>query len=162
MKSVWWISEGQNPRVAIVARPRGDDWLEDDLAGLRHAGIDVLVSLLRDDEAEELGLAEEGAIARRVGMRFISYPVPDRCTPQDEAGFGRLVAELADLVKAGRRVGAHCRGCIGRSTVLTASMLIALGMDAEEALLRIEAARECYVPDTQAQRDWILRFQATP
>jgi protein-tyrosine phosphatase len=162
MKSVWWVDEGRNPRVAIVPRPRGDDWLEEDLASLKKAGIDVLVSLLRADEAEELGLAEEGAIAERLGMRFISYPVPDRCTPHDGSGFRKLVSELAEAVKEGHRVGAHCRACIGRSTVLIASVLIAQGMDPEDALLRIAQARECFVPDTPEQREWILQFRAAP
>jgi protein-tyrosine phosphatase len=162
MKSVWWVEEGQNPRVAIVARPRGGEWLEDDLTAMKNAGIDVVVSLLREDEAEELGLADEATTAERLGMRFISYPIPDRCTPQDGSGFRRLVSELAELVKEGHRVGAHCRACIGRSTVLTSSVLIALGVDPEDALLRIEAARECFVPDTPEQREWILQFRAAP
>lgn len=162
MNSVWWIDEGEGPRVAIVARPRGEEFLEEDLAEMKRNGIDVLVSLLHADEAQWLGLAEEGAIAERLGMRFISYPVPDRTTPQDEAGFRKLVAELASLVRKGDRVGAHCRACIGRSTVLIASLLIALGMDPEDALRRIEQARECWVPDTPEQRDWILQFRAMP
>ena len=160
MNTIWWINEGQTPRVALVPRPRGDDWLEDDLAGLKDAGIGVLVSLLCAEEAQELGLAEEGAIAERLGMRFIAYPVPDRCTPPDGNGFRTLVSELADLVREGHRVGAHCRACIGRSTVLIASLLIALGMEPEDALRRIETARECWVPDTPEQRAWILQFQA--
>jgi protein-tyrosine phosphatase len=162
MNNVWWIDEGRGPRVAIVARPWSMETLEQDLTGMRNAGIDMLVSLLGVEEAEELGLAEEGAIAERLGMKFISYPVPDRCTPPDGVGFRRLVTELAGLVKEGHRVGAHCRACIGRSTVLIASLLIALGMDPEDALRRIERARECWVPDTQEQRAWILRFRATP
>lgn len=160
MKSVWWVEEDEAQRVGIVARPRGDDWLEGDLAALKRDGIDVIVSLLGEDEAQELGLVEESAIAERLGIRFISYPVSDRTTPRDMAGFRRLVSELAGQVRDGRRVGAHCRACIGRSTVLIASVLIALGMDPEDALLRIEAARECFVPDTPEQREWILRFRA--
>ncbi|HTV82375.1 MAG TPA: hypothetical protein VME18_06975 [Acidobacteriaceae bacterium] len=159
MKSIWWIEERRDPRLAIVARPRGMNWLEDDLARLRSAGIDLLVSLLCEDEAEELGLADEAATAERLGMRFISYPVPDRCTPGDEAGFRKLVCDLAGLVNEGHRVGAHCRGCIGRSTVLVASVLVQMGWDPGDALLRIEAARECPVPDTREQRAWILQFR---
>lgn len=161
MNSIWWIEEGQTRRMAIVPRPRGDDWLEEDLARLKDGGIDVLVSLLCADEARELGLAEEAGLAEQLGMRFISYPVPDRTTPRDMAGFRRLVSELAALVREGHRVGAHCRACIGRSTVLIAAVLIALGMDARDALSRIEAARDCWVPDTPEQREWILQFRAT-
>lgn len=162
MNTIWWVDEGRGQRVAIVARPWDGGTLEKDLAALKSGGIDVLVSLLGEDEAEELGLAEEGAIAERMGMRFISYPVPDRCTPPDRSGFRRLVSRLAELVKEGHRVGAHCRACIGRSTVLIASLLIALGMEPEDALRRIEAARACWVPDTAEQRAWILGFRATP
>lgn len=162
MNTVWWVDEGRGQRVAIVARPWGEESLEEDLAAMKKAGIDVVVSLLGQDETEMLGLAAEGAIAERLGMRFIAYPVPDRCTPPDEAGFRVLVNELAGMVREGRRVGAHCRACIGRSTVLIASLLIALGMDPEEALRRIEAARACRVPDTREQLEWILQFRVAP
>jgi len=59
-------------------------------------------------------------------------------------------------------VGAHCRGCIGRATVLIASVMIALGWDAAEALRRIERARGFAVPDTPEQLEWILNFSPEP
>ena len=48
-------------RVAIVARPRGGDWLCDELSALSSEGIDVLVSMLTDEESTELGLERESA-----------------------------------------------------------------------------------------------------
>jgi protein-tyrosine phosphatase len=159
---IYWIQDGQPPRLAIVPRPRGDDWLRDDLADLRAGGIDILVSFLPAFEAEELGLRDEGALAADAGLEFIWYPILDRTVPTDLAGFRELVRRLADEVRAGRRVGAHCRGCIGRSTVLIASIMIALGADAEVALAQIAQARGFQVPDTPEQRAWILSFRAEP
>ena len=159
MSRIYWIEDFNPPRLAIVARPRGDDWLRDDLAALKAGGIDVLVSLIEPAEAEELGLAAEGALAEHLGMRFVSYPIPDRCTPSDLAGFRLFVARLADMVRNGQRIGAHCRGCIGRSTVLVAAVLVALGTDPGDALMRIEDARGWPVPDTPEQRAWILAFR---
>src|ERR1700743_3176736 len=52
----YWINPGANGRLAIVPRPRGGDWLADDLHALRREGIDILVSLLTPSEVEELGL----------------------------------------------------------------------------------------------------------
>ena len=46
-------------KLAIVARPRGGDWLEDEVRALREAGITVLVSMLTAEEGEELGLQAE-------------------------------------------------------------------------------------------------------
>ena len=46
MKDIYWIGHDEHPHLAIVARPRGDDWLEEDLANLKRGGIEILVSLL--------------------------------------------------------------------------------------------------------------------
>jgi protein-tyrosine phosphatase len=156
---IYWIQDGRPPRFAIVARPEGGERLRDDLAALRSGGIDILISFLPPDEAEYLGLADEARLAARVGLEFISYPVLDRTVPEDIAGFRALIDRLAAEVRAGKRVGAHCRGCIGRSTVLIASLMIALGSDAETALDQIERARGFEVPDTPEQCVWIFNFQ---
>jgi protein-tyrosine phosphatase len=162
MNTVLWIGEANPSRLAFVLRPRPNDWLQADLEEARGEGIDVLVSMLTSEDNEELGLTEEGRIAEQLGMRFISYPILDRCTPSDLAGFRLLVRELRDQVRAGRSIGAHCRGCIGRATVLLASVMIALGWKADEALRLIEQARGFQVPDTPEQLEWILRFQFEP
>jgi protein-tyrosine phosphatase len=162
MNTVLWIGEANPSHLAIVLRPRGGDGLQADLEEIRAAGIEVIVSLLTPQDAEELGLSDESRIARQLGMQFISYPILDRCTPSDVAGFSRIVTSLRDQVRAGRSIGAHCRGCIGRATVLLASVLIALGWDAREALHLIERARGFQVPDTEEQLKWILSFRPEP
>jgi protein-tyrosine phosphatase len=159
---IYWIPYDQHPRLSIVARPRGDDWLKDDLAYLKREGVDVLLSLLEPQEGIYLGLQYERDIARSVGLEFISYPIPDRTTPEDEDGFRRLVAQLLELIGQGKRIGVHCRGCIGRSTVVVASVLIQLGVRPADALALVEQARGCVVPDTEEQLNWILNFQPEP
>lgn len=162
MKNVLWIGEAQPSRLAIVLRPRGGDWLQADLDIAKDEGINVLVSLLTPQDSEELDLTDEGRIARQLGMRFVSYPILDRCTPAELASFRALVADLRDQARAGNAVGAHCRGCIGRATVLIASVMISLGWDASKALQLIERARGFPVPDTPEQLEWILNFRPEP
>ena len=55
----FWINS-ERVRLAITPRPRGEDWLEDDIRLLQRAGIDVVVSAFTQVEAEELGLLREG------------------------------------------------------------------------------------------------------
>lgn len=141
-------------------RPRGEEWLEDDMLRLKNGGVQTLVSTVEDWEARYLGLAEESAIAERLGIHFISYPMLDRSTPPDREQFRRFVQSIARRIEAGEKVAVHCRGCIGRSTVVTACTLITLGWSASEALIAIETAREFPVPDTEEQREWILAFGA--
>lgn len=157
MKDVYWIAD---TGLAIVPRPRGDEWLKDDLARLKNAGIQTIVSTVEDFEARALGLAQEREFAEAIGIQFISYPMQDRSTPADREDFRRFVKSLATRLEAGEKVGVHCRGCIGRSTVVTAGTLITMGWSAQDALHAIEIAREFPVPDTDEQRAWILAFGA--
>ncbi len=62
-----------NSQVAIVPRPRGEDWLYDEMSALREAGVDVVVSMLEEDEAGELGLRREDDAARHSGLVFVNF-----------------------------------------------------------------------------------------
>jgi protein-tyrosine phosphatase len=159
---VFWI-EGTPPvGLAVVLCPRSDDWLKDALLRIRQSGVDVLVSLLEKDEARLLGLAEEGPLAEKLGMLFLSYPIPDVHVPPNPATFRTFAAGLADRLRAGERIGVHCRGSIGRSTVTAACALLHMGWTAPDALAAIRAARGCEVPDTDEQLRWILNYKAQP
>lgn len=158
MNEVFWIDGNPRPTLAVVLRPRGGDWLTQGISLLKHAGIDTLVSLLEEDEAAMLGLAEEGPVAESLGMEFLSFPIPDTHIPPDSAAFRHFVADLVRRLRRGERVGVHCRGSIGRATVTAAAALIHLGWRPNAALAAIERARGCPVPDTAEQQAWILRY----
>jgi protein-tyrosine phosphatase len=162
VSEIFWIEGKGAPDLAIVMRPRGEAWLEDDLRGIRQGGIDLLVSLLEPFEARMLGLAQEDALARAAGMEFLSFPIPDTQVPEDTAAFRRFVTGIAARLVRGKHVGVHCRGCIGRSTVTAACVLAHLGWEPRRALQAIERARGTNVPDTPMQEEWILQYKAKP
>jgi protein-tyrosine phosphatase len=162
MNGIFWIKGNPSARLAIVLRPNGDRYLEDDLRYMKAAGIHTLVSLLEKKEAAWLGLAKEETMAEKVGLTFLSYPFPDMNVPSDPASFRNFVADLAIRLRAGEAIGIHCRGSIGRSTVVAACTLIHLGWEAKEALAAIENARGEVVPNTLEQEEWILRYRVQP
>jgi protein-tyrosine phosphatase len=159
MGEIFWIDGDPPPGLAIVLRPRGRDWLEDELLRIKNSGIRVLVSLLEADEAAELGLLREGEVAIALGLEYWSFPIPDRHVPPNRFEFRNFVEGLAEQLRAGTRIGVHCRGSIGRSSITAACTLIHMGWKAETALAEIEAARGCWIPDTPEQRQWILNFE---
>jgi protein-tyrosine phosphatase len=162
VSEIFWIEGDPAPGLAIVARPRGDDRLEDELRLIRQGGIDTIVSLLEPFEADVLGLAEEQATAARVGLQFSSYPIRDGSIPPNMAAFRVFVRGIADRLAAGEHVGVHCRGSIGRATITAACALIHRGWKARDALEAIAIARGYAVPDTLAQEDWILAYKPNP
>ncbi|HXE06970.1 MAG TPA: hypothetical protein VN612_03660 [Acidobacteriaceae bacterium] len=149
----FWITS----HLAIVPRPRGNEWLEDEMHALRDAGIDTVVSMLEPYEAKDVGLEREAEAAEHAGIRFVNFPIPDRSTPPNLDNFTTLLANLDAQIAKGRKVGIHCRACIGRSSVVAAGLLMRSGVPAEKAWRQISAARGCSVPDTAEQRAWVER-----
>ena len=143
--------------LAITPRPRGGDWLDDDVAALAQSGVGVLVSLLCEDEARDLGLEDEAALCAQHSIEFISLPVTDMCAPDEESDFIAEVHRLAGLVSEGASVAVHCRQSIGRSGVLAVSIAIATGLELERGLEAVSVARGLRVPETREQLDWLRR-----
>ena len=137
-----------------MPRPRGGEWLADEMAALRHAGADILVCMLTARELDELGLVEEASVARAAGLCFVGLPTQDRGVPEVGA-FRDLVGQLVGAVNAGKHVVVHCRMGIGRSSMVASAVLMARGWGARRAWSAVESARGLAVPDTEEQRRWV-------
>lgn len=159
--SVYWI-EGSSPgRLAILARPRGEDWLADEVAGWKDAGLDVVVSLLTPSENYELGLKEEVTIVEEHGLTFISFPISDYSVPTSKGETQKLVHELNERLANGNCIGIHCRQGIGRSSLIAACVLVTSGESPGAAFQQIQKARGVVVPDTAEQKEWVTSFAGT-
>jgi predicted protein tyrosine phosphatase len=115
---LFWIPGAWRGRLAIAARPRGGEWLENEAAGWRAAGVDVLVSLLEDGESKELGLADERRAVNRAGLEFRSFAIPDRGLPGSTEETISLLAAIAANLERGKNVAVHCRQGVGRSGLI--------------------------------------------
>jgi protein tyrosine/serine phosphatase len=157
---IYWIDAPKAGRLAIMPRPRGGEWLEDEIAGWRDAGIDTIVGLLEQEEIAELELDQEAGLCGAKGMEFVSFPIPDRGVPVSLRDTSALVRLLSVRLAAGNAVAVHCRAGIGRSALIAACVLTCAGYDPIEAFTAIAASRRLPVPDTDGQRDWVVSFHA--
>lgn len=155
LSNIYWIEHPGDFRLAIMARPRAGDWLQDEIAGWKRQGIELVLSLLERSEVDELELACEADLCRASGIAFWSFPIVDRGVPEDARSLARLAREIAGCGKA---VAIHCRAGIGRASLVAAAVLCASGMAPGAALSAIQQARGVPVPDTDMQRAWVLRF----
>lgn len=162
MDEVFWIEGNPPVPLAIVLCPRGGSILKDELREIAGSGVTTLVSLLEPDEADWLGLGEERALAGQLGLQFLSHPIQDVHVPANVHSFRAFVSGLAERLRAGERIGMHCRGSIGRAPLTAACTLIHLDWDAKDALAAIQAARGYRIPDTTEQLRWILNYKAQP
>jgi protein-tyrosine phosphatase len=154
---LYWIHQFAEGNLATMAAPRLDDQFENTILNWKDEGVDVVVSMLENSEIPNL-LDAERALCGEFGMEFFSVPVRDKTVPDSVELFADVARQLAERIAGGQAVAVHCRAGIGRSTTMAACVLILLGVDGEEALNMIAVARGLEVPETEAQRQWILDF----
>lgn len=155
---LYWIEGRWRGRLAILPRPRGGDWLEDEVCSWQQAGLDVVVSLLTRDEIADLDLTQEAKLCESHGLQFLSFPIEDRGIPASRRATLDLVRNLGEILTEGKNVGIHCRQGIGRSALIAACLLVIAGVDPETAFREVSQARESAVPETIEQREWVRAF----
>jgi protein-tyrosine phosphatase len=149
---LYWVDGPWPGKLALSSRPRGGDWLEEEMAGWRRAGIDTVVSLLTAEEEQDLELEREAHEAKATGMKFVSLPIPDRQVPNSESEVSATLDRLDADLSAGKNVVVHCRQGIGRTGLVAACLLVTKGLTPEAAVKTLSAARGNPVPETAEQR----------
>ncbi len=155
---LFWIEGPWPGRLAILPRPRGGDWLEEEVRSWQQAGVGAVVSLLIPEEVADLDLIQEAELCRANQIDLVSFPIVDRSVPPSRKATVALVQRLDALLTAGTNVVIHCRQGVGRAAVIAACTLVQAGGDPEAAFHRVSAARGCPVPETSEQRNWVAAF----
>ena len=155
---IHWIDAPWPGRLAIFARPRGAEWLADDVHAWKAAGLDVIVSLLTQAESDAFDLDGERQLCEQQGLEFFHFPIVDVSVPVSRDATLKLVRKLERRLDKGDNVGIHCSHGVGRSGMIAACLLILPGIPPEEAMETVSAARGVVVPQTSEQREWVEAF----
>jgi protein-tyrosine phosphatase len=145
-------------KLGYMARPRGGEWLEDDLRSISQQRFDIVVSLLEDEEAEELALTDEAGLCTRHGLQFVRIPIRDRGVPAFDDVRMRALASLRELWRNGKAIVTHCRMGYGRAPMIAACILISKECGSNAAFEKLSAARGISVPETDEQRAWVQKY----
>ena len=141
-----------------MARPRGGDWLIDEIKALRASGVDILVSLLTSTEVRELDLAEEATFCHQQGIKYVSFAIQDRSVPPFSEQTFLFLKHLRASLSEGKHLTFHCRHGLGRAVLMAASVLVLTGLTPEQAFDLFSRARGYRVPETEEQRAWVIAF----
>lgn len=161
MTPLYWIEGPWAGKLAIAPRPRGGDWLADELRAWHRAGINGVVSALTAAEMSDLDLVLENALCLEEGLWFANFPIEDRDVPGSQADVLAELKHWDERLQNGESVLIHCRQGIGRSSLLAASLLVTDGVSPNDAWQRIETSRRAPVPDTAEQKAWVERLAST-
>src|SRR5262249_46149891 len=126
---IYWMKGPWPEKLALSARPRGGDWLEDEVKVWHREGVDEVLSLLTTDEEEALDLEKEARLAAKEGLTFLSFPIFDRQIPSSQAVLTSTLEKIDADLSTAKNVLIHCRQGIGRTGLVAACLLVSKGLD---------------------------------
>ena len=155
---IYWLHEfSSSARLGIMARPKGGDWLEDEIFSLQKQNVQVVVSLLEQDEIAELGLRKQAELYKKHNIEYLNFPIPDRGIPKEDNPFRNFITRLKEIIAAGSNTVIHCRMGIGRSSIIAGFLLLKPGYKANDIISHISKIRGLRVPDTDEQIAWLKK-----
>lgn len=158
---LYWATGPWPGRLALAARPRGGEWLDDEIQHWQREGIGAVLSLLTPDEEKALDLTDEASTVRKRDLVFYSFPIVDRDVPTSSASLTQAVRRLDTKLEAGYHVVIHCRQGAGRAGLVAACLLVMNGSEPEAAVQHLTSVRGVPVPETPEQRRWIDQYAET-
>jgi NAD-dependent SIR2 family protein deacetylase/ADP-ribosylglycohydrolase/protein-tyrosine phosphatase/TPR repeat protein len=133
-----------------------------DMLRLReHYGIDLQVSLLEDEEFNELGLIGFEGQSQRRGISLIKFPIRDVSVPTSMKSFAKMIREIVRQLNDGKKVVVHCKGGLGRTGLTTACAIVAASgnrISSTEAVKMVRQSRPGAV-ETRQQENFVALFE---
>lgn len=157
------LPEGVAGRLFLHSMPGRCEPLDEAFAEARNLGVTRAVRLAPLDEAERKSPSYAEAI-REGSLPWTEAvcEIEDYGTPPDEEAFLAAVRETAAALRAGERVLVHCGAGVGRTGTFAICVLLALGLEQEEAQRRVNrAGSRSETPEQEALVDRIARRLAS-
>ncbi|MEN9800119.1 MAG: hypothetical protein RL653_3816 [Pseudomonadota bacterium] len=146
--------------LSVVPCPGRADWghsLERDVAALRGEGADGLVGFISGAELAWAGVPDIPVRSAAGGLPYALHHVPDQGIPGWEDARA-WVADAVARLQRGEKLVFHCLGGLGRSGMMAACVLAALGLPAAEAVRRVRDRRGPRALETEVQVAFVERF----
>ena len=133
----------------------GRHWRRDlaaDVAAIATWRPSAVLTLLEAHEFSRLGVPELAGALQAGGLEWHHLPIPDMGTPGPDfvRAWERAGHRVLGSLGRGERVLIHCAAGLGRTGMLAAKLLTALGMSPADAIRRVRAARPGAI-ETEAQ-----------
>lgn len=157
INSIYKIEGLCDNQFAIMPHPQGGDFLEQSIEEIKLTGYESVVSMLTSEEQTELELLAEGDICQNKGILYLNFPIRDEVADSDREVV-QFIDSLALLQEKKKKMVFHCRGGVGRSSMILGLLAAKLGVEPETSFELITRSRGEQAPETEFQRQWVTRL----
>ena len=147
---------GKKQKYAMTGSWNRD--LDMDMTDLKDKDCDALVTLMEAQELEAVEVPKHQLekITQTYGMDWFFLPIKDAGIPDSEFERSWNVAgkRLISLLNDKQSIVVHCLGGLGRSGTIAARLLVELGIDPDDAIIRVRQSRPGAI-ETKAQEQYV-------
>lgn len=143
--------------IGMMQCPGRTGDLADEIAALKAIGVDLVLSLMQDNEYPDLAAFIEAMSLNHV--EWMRVPLVPGGGPIDGHEWSSIRAMLVEHILNGGFVAIHCWGGLGRTGVVAADLLMAFGFDAAEAISHVRKVRPGTI-ESEEQELWIKRVNS--
>jgi protein-tyrosine phosphatase len=142
---MWTLSLGDDLGNLVLMPCPGTKGVSalDTFHSLKLESVDMVITALSDDEMQAKALPPFQIIADETNIIWHQLPIPDDSTPsaQFQTDWALLEPQVLALLSDKRSVALHCMGGSGRTGLLAAHILVALGWSLAEIVEQVQALR---------------------
>lgn len=117
--------------------------VENSLAQLKQAGTKTVLTLMLPEEQQHYGITNLQSTTETLGMTWINLPIPDDEKPDHrfEKPWENIKSSLVYKLSSGETVALHCKGGQGRTSLVSALIMLEMGMDWTDVKRQVRAVK---------------------
>jgi protein-tyrosine phosphatase len=143
-----------------MPHPKGGEQLEKNIKEVKEQGYEAVISMLTQKEQSELCLDGEKAICEKYDISYFNYPIRDEVADSDIETL-KFIDALENLQKQKSKIVFHCRGGVGRSSMILSLLAARLGVTPQDSFELITKSRGELAPESAAQKQWVIKLSET-
>lgn len=135
---------------------RWNNDLDTDIQAIKDAGFSMVVSLLSAQELLHHGASEIKKKLHEVGIIWHQFPIADFGIPNaaTKAAWELSLPRILDELRLGKKVLIHCAGGMGRTGMMSANILVAMGLDPSSSIEIVRKVRPGAI-ETKDQENFV-------
>lgn len=118
---------------------------------LRNAGVDMLLTLMHDEEMEKHNVKALPTECHNQGIKWLQLPILDDAAPSTafESAWQAYKDDIRTVLQNKGTVAVHCKGGSGRTGLVIGLIMLSLGYSGDDVMKQVQTVRPNALKNSQ-------------